>query len=262
MYRLKLGSLLLLLAGSALADDGLHMNMIDPLGVIRDVYYVNQNGYPVVEGDIILRSKASSTRASIIPAIGGTRWPDGKIPFVLADDLPEATSRALNQAIALWREKTGVEFVPIDREYADYVYIQPAEGTTCSSEVGRKGGRQVINLAPRCNVMNIAHELGHTIGLWHEQSRQDRDQYVQIVWENIQADHASNFNQHLNDGEDHGAYNFDSLMHYSAYAFSKNGEKTIVPLQSNVSIGQRDHLSEGDIAAVREVVGTLRPHCQ
>ena len=46
-------------------------------------------------------------------------------------------------------------------------------------------------------------------------------------------------------------------MHYSAYGFSKNGEKTLIPLQEGVTIGQRDHLSEGDIAAVKSMLETI-----
>lgn len=78
-------------------------------------------------------------------------------------------------------------------------------------------------------MMNTVHEIGHALGLWHEQSRADRDSYIKILWENIAEDHKYNFNQHLHDGKDFGVYDYASIMHYGPLAFSKNGEKTIVP---------------------------------
>jgi hypothetical protein len=67
---------------------------------------------------------------------------------------------------------------------------------------------------------------------------------------------AAQFNQHITDGDDLGAYDYGSIMHYPRWAFSKNGQDTIVPTNPNAQIGQRDGLSPGDIAAVRAMYPT------
>ncbi|CAF3430867.1 unnamed protein product [Rotaria sp. Silwood1] len=47
------------------------------------------------------------------------------------------------------------------------------------------------------------------------------------------------------------SYDYASVMHYPANAFSVNNRSTIVPLQPNVTIGQRVNLSSIDILEVR-----------
>lgn len=228
----------------------------DPALGSRTIVYEEVNGYAVTEGDIVLGKLNELRRpgASITLKVGGSRWPNGIIAYELHEDLPFSNKLAILQAIDHWQKNSNLEFVELTsknrNDYTDYLSFITAPGTICSSFVGRKKGMQEINLAPRCNTMNTVHEIGHALGLWHEQSRADRNSYIRIVWENIAEEYKYNFDQHLTDGKDFGEYDYQSIMHYPPYAFSKNGQQTIIPLVSSVEIGQRTHLSEKDIAAI------------
>ena len=234
-----------------------HVSVNSPILGTRVLTYNAINGYALVEGDIVIGkiSELQNQGAVVTPKISGTRWPNGVVPYEIDKDLPFRNKLAILQAIDHWQQNTPIEFLELNAEnrakYPDFISFIPASGTTCSSYVGRQGGKQIINLAPRCTTMNTVHELGHALGMWHEQSRADRNQYIRIAWENIYEDYKSNFEQQLTDGKDFGEYDYDSLMHYGPFAFSKNGQQTIFPLIPDVKIGQRNHLSDKDIAAIR-----------
>jgi len=108
------------------------------------------------------------------------------------------------------------------------------------------------------------HELLHALGFWHEQSRTDRDNYVTINLANVQKGHEGNFNKYPTSYIDMlgQPYDFDSVMHYGAYAFAINRSvKTITPRQRSASIGQRTHLSDIDIKEIQLLYGcTTDPH--
>jgi len=125
-------------------------------------------------------------------------------------------------------------------------------GDGCSSNVGRIKGRQGLYLGPGClHPGVIMHELMHALGFWHEQSRYDRDRYIRINWDNIQQGKGENFLKYEFNGLKHVGknYDLDSLMHYSQFAFAKNWSvPTVVSLEGNHSLGQRERLSERDVA--------------
>lgn len=258
------GILICILAATPVQAEKIgHMTVMDPNYGLRDIVYTNQDGYAVAEDDIILSSLPKPAKnnvhrpppqAMILYKLGGFRWPDATVPFKFSPSLPPRSQLAILDAMSTWEKVTKVRFVELSQsnadKYSDYLLFAPTDNLKCSSFVGRQGGPQIILLGPNCAAMNVAHELGHALGLWHEQSRNDRDQYIKILWENIDEDYRYNFNQHLNDGQDFGNYDYQSIMHYTAYAFSKNGQTTIMPLEEGVVIGQRKQLSAKDIAAV------------
>jgi hypothetical protein len=187
------------------------------------------------------------------------RWPRGIVPYEIHSSLPNQSR--VTDAINHWHQHTRIRFVRRTSanasRYPNYVRIIPSSG--CWSYVGMRGGRQDLGLANGCGTGSTIHEFGHALGLWHEQSREDRNDFIRINWQNITSGREHNFRQHITDGDDYGRYDYGSIMHYGRTAFSRNGQPTIVPLTSGVTIGQRGGLSNGDIRAVRAMYPNLEP---
>ena len=185
-------------------------------------------------------------KGSVITA-SFARWTNGKIPYVLS---PTHSKYAqIQQAIAYLNARTNLCIVPRSNEVG---YIEFLESTTqpCYSFVGRTGGRQVVNIND-CGVGGVVHELCHVAGLFHEHTRSDRDTYVILYPENILTGSAVDFARIDSTALDYGPYDYGSIMHYGAYAFSANGLPTIETIPAGISIGQRSTLSAGDIAGVQ-----------
>lgn len=183
-------------------------------------------------------------------------WPNGVIPFEL-DPSVEHLADAIWMVMQQFHQRTCVRFVPRQNNEADYLRLEARFG--CFSYIGRAGGEQIISLGSGCEHKGIiAHELLHAIGFYHQQNRSDRDDYLEILWENIASEKEKDFiklspheNLLLNE------FDYNSIMLYGPRTFGKTLNKvTMKPKREGVSmleIMDKQGLSALDYDSVKKL---------
>jgi hypothetical protein len=160
--------------------------------------------------------------------------------------------------------KTGgcITFVPRNASNpAHNIWLSIKSLDGCWSYVGRNynSGEQEVSLQSNGCVYTgtVVHELCHAVGFWHEQNRPDRDTYITVNFANIDPANLHNFNKYTHGDYFGTPYDYNSIMHYDEYAFSVNGQKTIIPKQAGIDfIPSYDKtyaqiLSDYDVQAIR-----------
>ena len=186
-------------------------------------------------------------------------WNDSIVPYELWPSFYYPSNKhyydRLMQAIVEIELVSSIRFLKRNQTHEDYVMMHN-DNESCFSEIGKQGGVQIASVGKGCQELgNVVHELLHALGVWHTISREDRDDYVTILWENIKRSKYKNF---LKISQNYVSwfnisYDYDSIMHYNAYQFSKNGRVTIISNNPQKRIGQRRSLSEGDIEILSEM---------
>ncbi|XP_049911883.1 meprin A subunit beta-like isoform X3 [Epinephelus moara] len=212
-----------------------------------DMFDINKAaGLDLVEGDIEMYETPS--RNSILG--DKYRWPT-TIPYYLEDNLEMNAKGVILKAFDQYRLKTCIDFTPWKGEEN---YISVYKGSGCSSPVGnQRVGKQRLSIGRNCDRLGtVEHEFLHALGFWHEQSRADRNDYIDIMWDRIEPGKEHNFKTY--DDTVSTAlgvpYDYGSVMHYSKTAFNIASEPTIVtkiPHFMDV-IGQRMGFSANDLA--------------
>ncbi|XP_077782746.1 meprin A subunit alpha isoform X2 [Podarcis muralis] len=221
----------------------------------KDIPEINSAaGLTLFQGDIVLPRSRSALKDEAY------RW-QFPIPFILGDSLDLNAKGVILRALEGFQLKSCVDFKPYNGEQS-YIIFQKLEG--CWSKIGDVKGGQNLSVGAGCDTKGIiSHEILHALGRIHEQTRPDRDDYVEIWWDHVLPDQEYNFKKVVDDDitDLNTPYDYESIMHYGPSSFSKNESlKTIttkIPEFNNI-IGQRLDFSASDLERLNRMYNCTR----
>ena len=216
------------------------------------VEFTVKDGLAIAFGDVILGTPDETDIGTGYYKMPPPQfWDKPEIPYAIDSDLPDPSR--VKEALRHIQRATGVKFVAYDRQPDAIVFQKGKEH--CLSVLGRQGGLQPIRLSAECGWHEITHEVLHALGFIHEQSRADRDDFVEVVWDNIEKPYRAQFTKLPEDflGPAQGSsFDYHSIMLYGPTLFARvKGDLTLKTRTGNAIQPSREGLSPEDIRRIK-----------
>jgi hypothetical protein len=136
-------------------------------------------------------------------------WTDGIVPYLFHSNVTAENQLKALDSMAEIEAVSAVQFIPRTDE-PNFIVLRdwPSNVASC---IGMPATLCFVSILSWENKFIIAHELMHALGVWHEQQRPDRDQYVEVNFDHVPSGLEGNWTIQ---GLAHGPYDFESIMHY------------------------------------------------
>lgn len=211
-------------------------------------YYADDMGISERQFNLLKRmanTKLGTIERSTIISDFTKKWTGG----VWYYNIQSTRSTEIYQAMSWITAVCNIQFAQRTNQTNYVNIVDNSSASSGSNHIGMESGTKTIQLNPNQGVGTIVHEIMHSLGFFHEHTRPDRDNYINVFWEFIPNDPETEYQYQILPGSQGiGTFDYSSIMLYASngYMQRKNG---------TTWGSQRDSISAGDRVGLATLYG-------
>lgn len=187
-------------------------------------------------------------------------WPNGVVP-IKTEGITDQQKEILKSIFERLSNNANLTFPEYNPSKHGNAYALFKKGDNhCYAQVGYTGSINTVSLSEGCGWKEVFHEVMHVLGFFHEQNRFDRDDFLQVIWENIDEKnwpqfekfHESSFPDSFKNGTSPFSYN--TIMLYSPNAFSNSTDYSMVTIDGAPYMTP-DGVTDEDFERIQQLYG-------